>query len=381
MDNGQITAACMLDLTKGFDTISHELLVHKMYHYGFRGNILDWIKSYLSDRTQFVRCNNSSSEYQNIQIGIPQGTILGPVLFLIYINGFLNLTPESDIISYADDSTFKAHSNDLKELNTMMQDSLSAAEQWLHKNRLVANPNKSSFILLGHSSRINDVDLNLIFNDTRLPSCDNTKLLGVVIDSQLRWNEHVTFLLKKVSPKLGLLRRLSALFPSEVLSSLYISIIQPHIDYCLSVWGSCSQTNISSIQKVQNRAARIVTKCYDYSIRSSSLIQQLGWLNVTQRHIYFTCILMYKSVNNLISETISNRFSLSGEIHPYTTGFSTSNNLHVGKPKTNYMKRGLSYKGVDYWNELPTAIKTCENLNNFKMTLRKFLLNKQLLAP
>ena len=183
MENRQITAACMLDLTKGFDTISHDHSVHKMYHYGFRGNILDWIKSYLSDRTQFVRRNNPSSEYQNIQIGIPQRTILGPVLFLIYINDFLNLTAESDVIGYADDSTFKAHSNDLKELNNMMQDSLSAAEQWLHKNRLVVNPNKSSFILLGHSSRINDVDLNLIFNDTRLPSCDNTKLLGVVIDS------------------------------------------------------------------------------------------------------------------------------------------------------------------------------------------------------
>ena len=118
----------------------------------------------------------------------------------------------------------------------MMQDSLSAAEQWLHKNRLVVNPNKSSFILLGHSSRINDVDLNLIFNDTRLPSCDNTKLLGVVIDSQLRWNEHVTFFLKKVSPKLGLLRRLSALFPSEVLFSLYISIIR-HILTIVSPYG------------------------------------------------------------------------------------------------------------------------------------------------
>ena len=135
---------------------------------------------------------------------------------------------------------------------------------------------------------------------TKLPSCHSTKLLGVVIDSQLSFKNHIDHLLAKLAPKLGLLRRLSCVLPENVLSSLYMSIIQPHIDYCLSVWGSCIQTDINAIQKLQNRAAPIIKRCYDYNVRSSDHIKQLVGCQLIKDIIIFLCLIILNVYINLV---------------------------------------------------------------------------------
>ena len=280
MDKGKVTVACMLDLTKGFDRVCHEILLHKLHFYGIKGLSLQWFKSYLLNCTQFVKFNNSYSTKQHISIGVPQGLILGPILFLLNVNDFPQSFKNCKCIIYADYTS----SNNPTLLKNTIQNALSEASDWLGKNLLVVNTSKSNFITLVNPSRVDNLRLSLQLSDEYLPFSNSSKLLGVVIDSSLSLKDHVNSLLKK----LGLLHRLSFTLPQNVLVSLYLSIIQPHIAYCLSVWGSCNKTTMNSIQKIQNRAARIVTKCIDFNIRSIDLIRQLKWMTFEERCIYFT---------------------------------------------------------------------------------------------
>ena len=146
MDKGKVTVAWMLDLTKGFDMVCHEILLHKLHFYGIKGLSLQWFKSYLLNRTQFVKFNNSSSTKQHIPIGVLQGTILGPILFLLYVNDFPQSFKNCKCIIYADDSTLYFSSDNPILLKNTIQDALSEASDWLRKNRLVVNTSKSNFI-------------------------------------------------------------------------------------------------------------------------------------------------------------------------------------------------------------------------------------------
>ena len=207
-----------------------------------------------------------------------------------------------------------------------MQTALNEAAKWLNDNRMVINPNKSNYIIIGHPKKTCQNSFNLHINNNPLTPCTNAKLLGIIIDDQLCWKNHVEFLLRKTAPKLGLLRRLRFNLPSDLLQNLYMAIIQPFIDYCISVWGSCNKTHKQLIQKIQNRAVRIVSGNYDFSVRSSTLIEKMGWMNIEERHKYFTLILMYKCSNNLTSDTISNLFCKPVSVH-HSTRFASADNL------------------------------------------------------
>ena len=219
-------------------------------------------------------------------------------MFLLYINDFPQSFKNCKCIIYADDTTLYFSSDNPTLLKGTIQDALSEASDWLHKNRLVVNTSKSNFITLGNPSRVDYLRLSLQLSDEYL-----------TVSNSLSFKDHVNSLLKKLAPKLGLLHRLSFTLPQNVLVSLYLSIIQPHIDYCLSLWGSCNKTTMNSIQKIQNRAARIVTKCFDFNIRSIDLIRKLQWMTVEERCIYFTSRVSLPS-DVKTSQSISNFKSL-----------------------------------------------------------------------
>ena len=272
----------------------------------------------------------------------------------MYGNDFPKCFKNCKCVIYADDTTIYFASDKSDLLNLMIQDALTDAAKWLANNRLVINVSKSQFITIGNPKRVENLNLSFKLpiissygqsqishgsfdHHTILPSCTSTKLLGVVIDTNLSFKDHINNLQTKLAPKLGLLRRLSHVLRQKVLCSLFMSIIQPHIDYCLSVWG-CSQTDIKSIQKLQNRAARIITKCFDYNISSLDLVKSLGWMSVEDRCNYFTSILIYKCLHNSSSNILSNRFTRASDSHCYITRYAENNNLQVPKPNSNYMK-------------------------------------------
>ena len=192
INKGKITGACQIDLTKGFDRINHDLLLYKLQCYGITYISLNWFTSYLYHHQQIVSCNGMLSEKENVTIGVPQGTILGPILYLIFVNDIIDILDNLiNCIMYADDSSLYCSGNDISEVRSNLQLRLNVASEWFHNNRLLINSLKSSSILLGTRQRVNNVNLDIYISNNVLKQCKESKLLGLVIDESLQWDRHI----------------------------------------------------------------------------------------------------------------------------------------------------------------------------------------------
>ena len=194
---------------------------------------------------------------------------------------------------YADDSTFNCSGQSANEVLKVLQSSLLQANTWLNINRLVVNARKSSFMLLGNT-RNSDYLQDIISNDVKLEHTSFTKLLGLHIQTDLAWKEHITSVAKSLSSKISLFLRLRKFLKFDILCKLYFALVVLHLDYCITVWGNSPSSHTDILQKLQNRLARIITKNYNFPIRGLDTVKQLGWMNVKERYKYFVTTFMFK---------------------------------------------------------------------------------------
>ena len=301
IDNGLITCVCFFDITKCFDAIDHDILLFKLKKYGIKENELQWFSSYLSDRSQATSVHNTLSDFLPVQAGVPQGSILGPVLFLLFINDLPQHVHSCNL--YADDTIIERSGDNLNDILRNTQSDIDNLTSWFSSNKLTLSVAKSCFMLIGSKRRISQLSvqesIGLTIGDTSLSYNSSYKYLGLQIDSSLSWNEATTNVCKTLRSRLSALQRLSSLMPLTHINNLYYAFIQSHIDYCLSLWGYTSNENIAKVQRFQNRAARILSQNFDYNTTSESLIHNNGWLMVTERRDYFTLLNVYKALNNL----------------------------------------------------------------------------------
>ena len=232
---------------------------------------------------------------------------------------------------------------------------------------------KLSDPLLGTRQQINNLDLHVKIENTSLETCNNSKLLGVVIDNCLSWNDHIEYLYKKISPKLGILYRLSKFLSKPILNTIYLTLIQPDFDYCISLWGNCSSGSINKIQKLQNRAARIVSNEYNWNISSSELIEQLKWMNIKTRRDYFISLIMFKTVNGFGLNYLLNVLTVTQDYHNYNTRASSNNFIVLPRPHCELFKTSMKYYACDLWNSLPGHIKSAENIQTFKSMYKRYI--------
>ena len=375
INNGEINLLCSLDLSKGFDVLNHNILLHKLFQYNILSSELKWFESYLSNRTQFVRIDKNTSNSKKIDIGVPQGTVLGPILFLIYINDLEKNIHNGKIVKYADDTNLISSGKTLDEAKSNMLLCLQAALSWFHENRLVVNTNKSTLmpITTSYNTKYVCSNISLQVNNQHFVSCDSTKLLGIFIDHNLNFKCHIDYLVKKTSPKIGILHRLRHFLPPEILSIVYRTTIQPLFDYCLTVWGNSSKQNIRTIQKLQNRSARAVLGDFDFNSSVTQMLKNLKWFTVENRFIYFTCIMIYKCLNNLAPNYLVNLFKYVSETHSYVTRNVTDDYLALPAVSTSLYKHSLSYNGATLWNSLPSEIRHSLSLKQFKSMISFYL--------
>ena len=365
--NKEHVTGVFLDLSKAYDTIDHQILLYKLEAYGIRGTALSWFKDYLCNRQQYVAFNSTESTKLMIKCGVPQGSILGPLLFLLYINDIVNSFNLLSFILFADDTNLFYSHNDLKTLIDTLNRELVKVSLWFKCNKLSLNINKTCLMHFKSSHFVNNIQPNDVYIDNiRISDKDSTKFLGVTIDPYLNWHCHTHNILNKISRGIGILKKLKYIIPTKTLSLLYNTLILPHITYCNIVWGNSNKTNINSILLLQKKALRICTHS-NYFSHSDPIFYDLRTLKVNDIHTLQSAIFMLKSNLNMLPSTFSNFFTHNNHIHSYST--RQSNDFHLNNPKIIVAYKSIRHHGPDIWNSLPAHIKSCTSFYSFKILL------------
>ena len=263
-NKNETTLALFCDLSKAFDVISHTILLRKLSIYGIRGLALKWFTSYLSGREQYVRYASYDSGLSGISHGVPQGSILGPLLFLLYVNDIC-ISDRFNILSFADDTTLYMSSNSVYILFDMANDQIDRLYNWFCCNELYLNAEKTKYILISAPNKKNDTsslhirirekDIQIIGND--MPE-KSFKFLGIYIDENLTWKHHILHVNSKISQSLFGLRQIKHILPRHCLINLYFTLVQPYLSYGLVVWGNAKAHYIKKTILLQKRALRII---------------------------------------------------------------------------------------------------------------------------
>ena len=375
MDTGEVVACLAVDLRRAFDVLSHKVLIEKLRLYGCSETCLKWFESYLSNRKQSVKLLNTMSTSSALNHGVPQGSILGPLLFIVYANDLPLAVPNINVNMYADDSTFSTAQKNIAECQNILQDNIRNIEEWCTQNRLLINVNKTKCMIICSEQKHRQMDntsFDLVLNGNVLETVSSMKILGINIDDCLLWRNQVDLICTKVYQMSGLLWRIKHYLTFDTRKLFYYSYILPVFDYCLLIWGQCNKTLLDRLYRLQKRVARMVLD--DYEINENDLFKCLKWLTIYQRVEYQTVLMVYKSLHGLTPSYISDLFHTSGENYRYSLRNSHIN-LHLPKPRTNMMKRSFSYKGAYLWNSLPIEVRESQSLNGFKYKCKQYLLS------
>ena len=371
INDGRYCAGIFLDFSKAFDTVNHGIMLGKLERLGFRGVSLRWLQTFLVERQQYVSVSGSNSAMKRIPMGTPQGSTLSPLLFSIYINDMCRSSSLLNFTHFADDTTISLSSRNLRELEETLNEELSRLDNWLCSNRLSLNIGKTHYMLFSCGKP--DFDLNLKIRNVAIdkPEEESVKLLGVMIDNRLNFNHHINLLSSKLRRACGIIFRMSSFLPQRILKMLYNSIFLPHLVYCIEIWGNTNVANIRRVTSLQNRAVKLLGMGDLINIYKSNNILPLKSL-----HKYFTLLKFFQQHVLKRSKDLNNEINTLQPTHDYPTRFAEDLCLNI--PRVNKSKFYLSfiYRGITYWNELPSSFHQFYSFSSFKINLRRHLINE-----
>lgn len=341
LDSGHKCIGVFLDLAKAFDTVSWPILLRKLELSGIRGISLDWFRSYLCDRKQRVRISNQYSDYSPVSFGVPQGSVLGPSLFLIYINDLCQLSlNQASIFTFADDTAITFHGRSWDEVVNVAQRGMSEILNWLHTNLLTLNITKTKYITFHISQRSKPTTINLklhVCKSIQSSSCDcytlesvsSIKYLGVIIDEHLNWALQISHLCARIRKMTHIFKKLSQTADPSITRIIYQSLCQSILIYCIVCWGSASKSQFLKIERAQRALLKVAyRKPYRYS--TNDLYKETNFLRVRQLYILAATLRFHKTALFTIKNTRSARRN--------TWNFPTTS--------TTFAQRSFSYKGV-----------------------------------
>ena len=370
LQSGQITCTIFLDLKKAFDTVDHQILLSKLHNYGIRGLPAKLINNYLTNRTQQTIIGNSKSNITHITCGVPQGSILAPTFFNLYINDIINCSNFS-IKLFADDACLTYSCTDPFKLETNINKELIKINTWRKINKLSVNFTKSNYMIF--TNRKLNLNFNIIMDGNSLNRVKETKYLGVIMQDNLKWNSHIQHITNKISKASYILVKIRHYVDLFSLKMLYNSLIKPHLNYCMSVWGGAPKSVLRPLITLQKKIVRIMTHS-NFDHPSAPLFLKLNILPFKQLYEYNISNLMHKIHNNLITGEYN--LTLLTKTHNYNTRSSSNLNYYQTFQRLNLGLQSFLTQGIKFWNKLSISIKSLP-IHLFKKKLRQYLINSQ----
>lgn len=369
LDSKKRMGVLFLDLRKAFDTIDHTILVQKLEYYGIRGTANALIRSYLSSREQFVHVNGATSDKCGLQVGVPQGSNLGPLLFLLYVNDLPKLPLHGKPHMYADDTALSYEAIDPEDMISKMQQDLCTLKAYFDENLLSLNLSKTKYMIF-HSPRLGlPQHSELIFNATQIDKVDNYKYLGLILDPNLKWTFHIEALQKEISSTCGLLWKIHKFVPSKRMIEMYHAFVQSKLQYLVAIWGAAAKTTLTTLQVVQKRCLKAVYK-KPRLYPSVRLFEEAA-----------PAILPIPALRNLQCATQIHNLMRNPNAHhnqpilqlQHRYAVRRQDDLQIHKPKTELGKQAFSYFAKSTFNALPAALKSETNTYKFKTAVKKHL--------
>ena len=378
MDESAYAIGVFIDLQKAFDTVDHEILLSKLCHYGIRGTSNNWFRSYLTNRQQFVTVNGKDSDLRIMKFGVSQGSVLGPLLFLIYINDLYLSIKHSTARHFADDTCLLIHHKSLKKIKKLLNRDLKSLNEWLKANKISLNAGKTEILIFRHHKKPLNYDLKIKLDGKRLYPSKYVKYLGILIDSQLNWSYHVKSLVPKLARANGMLAKIRHYVNKDSLRNIYFAIFNSIMSYGAHVWGQSVNAHVKRIIKLQDKSIRLINFA-KYHEPPSKLYQTskiLKFEDLIRINNYFH---VHDSINRKLPPSLQDQFHYIHGNHAHQTKLSTQYCVKVPKSNTvTYGINSITGQSARSWNFFHMEIK--KNLHIMsrpvcKEEITKFIFN------
>lgn len=376
----------MIDFSKAFDMVDHGILLDKLYHYGIRGIAHSWIKSYLQDRNQYVTISGHNSQNKKLKYGVPQGSILGPLLFIVYINDIPNIHKFAKFILYADDANIIITGKTIQEIDENFTKLSSALTDWVNTNGLSLNIKKTNYLIFSNVKHSLNTFQPMI-NNIPIEEKTSARFLGVIIDNKLKWTQHIQSIRTKMARYIGFLYKLRGILPISVLLTIFHSFVQSHLNYCSLVWGFASKSNIDAIFRSQKKAIRAIMQgnvnfFYHDGQKPTSTkptfteysILTIHNLIVKNALTFMYKVHKYELLPLSIKMTISDKSPVPGSTHE-------SCNEWLLEYNSLQQKNSLFFKGPLLYTEMANSnLNSCNTPASLTQTIKQTLLDIQYLG-
>ena len=368
--NREFTLGVFVDLSKAFDMVNHEILLDKLSYFGLSEKYIKWFKSYLHKRQQYISYNNKQSTLNYITCGVPQGSILGPLLFLLYVNDLQYVSNIIKPIMFADDTNLFLSNRDIKQLFLRVNQELTHFQTWFNANKLSLNTGKTKYSFFHSPAYADRIPLRLpklAINNTVIERENSIKFLGVLLDENLTWSNHISCIHNKISKNIGLLYKARSYLNRKCLKQLYFSFIHSYLNYANITWGSSPRTKQQPLFYRQKHASRLIFY-KDKLSPSKPLMKELNSLNIFQLNIYQILLFMHKVKNNSVPRVFNQTFSINN--NKYNT---RSTKTKFSKPfvKSKTSQYAISFRGPQLWNKIVPQNLHDLSFSNFKVEINK----------